>query len=90
MVYELKFPVSPLQAMIEGLGILLTKMTAPPPAPPMINMSPAGAPPGPLHGPLLYSAILCACRFVTQYGVHTGRVKGTCKSQLFQCLCKAL
>ncbi|KAK9823787.1 hypothetical protein WJX72_005500 [[Myrmecia] bisecta] len=31
-----------LLAMIEGLGILLTKMTAPPPAPPMLDMPPQG------------------------------------------------
>ena len=29
-----------LLAMIEGLGILLTKMTAPPPAPPMLDVAP--------------------------------------------------
>ena len=29
-----------LLAMIEGLGIMLTKMTAPPPAPPMLDVSP--------------------------------------------------
>ena len=30
--------------MIEGLGILLTRATAPPPAPPMMDMAPGGAP----------------------------------------------
>ena len=30
--------------MIEGLGILLTRATAPPPAPPMMDMAPTGAP----------------------------------------------
>jgi len=29
-----------LLAMIEGLGILLTRMTAPPPAPPMLDVPP--------------------------------------------------
>ncbi len=33
-----------LLAMIEGLGILLTRATAPPPAPPMMDMAPSGAP----------------------------------------------
>ena len=33
-----------LLAMIEGLGILLTRATAPPPAPPMMEMAPGGAP----------------------------------------------
>lgn len=33
-----------LQAMIEGVGILLTKATAPPPAPPMVDMGPQGMP----------------------------------------------
>jgi len=33
-----------LLAMIEGLGILLTRMTAPPPAPPMMEMAGAPAP----------------------------------------------
>lgn len=33
-----------LLAMIEGLGILLTRATAPPPAPPMMDMAPMGAP----------------------------------------------
>ena len=33
-----------LLAMIEGLGILLTRATAPPPAPPMMDMAPGGAP----------------------------------------------
>jgi len=34
--------------MIEGLGILLTRMTAPPPAPPMLDVPPVAAPaPGP-------------------------------------------
>ena len=71
MGYKFKTLVSPLQAMIEGLGILLTKMTAPPPAPPMINMSPAGAPsPGALHEPSPQTAILCACRFVSHECVH--------------------
>jgi len=37
-----------LLAMIEGLGILLTRMTAPPPAPPMLDVPPVAAPaPGP-------------------------------------------
>lgn len=41
-----------LLAMIEGLGILLTRATAPPPAPPMIDM-PAGMPGAPaMGGPL--------------------------------------
>ena len=50
-----------LLAMIEGLGILLTKVTAPPPAPPMLELPPApepaaaaaaaaGAPPPPPPG----------------------------------------
>ena len=35
------------QAMIEGLGIMLTRMTAPMPAPPMMEMAPQpGAPSG--------------------------------------------
>ncbi|KAK9865399.1 hypothetical protein WJX84_003617 [Apatococcus fuscideae] len=34
-----------LLGMIEGLGILLTRMSAPPPAPPMIEMPPGGPPP---------------------------------------------
>jgi hypothetical protein len=33
-----------MQAMIEGLGILLTRMTAPPPAPPMMEMPPGAMP----------------------------------------------
>eukprot|EP00884_Botryococcus_braunii_P020194 jgi/Botrbrau1/6859/Bobra.152_2s0018.1 len=33
-----------LLAMIEGLGILLTRMTAPPPAPPMMEMPPGALP----------------------------------------------
>ncbi len=44
-----------LLAMIEGLGILLTRATAPPPAPPMMEMAPGGAPlpqPGQLITPL--------------------------------------
>ncbi|EIE27129.1 Tim17-domain-containing protein, partial [Coccomyxa subellipsoidea C-169] len=44
-----------LLAMIEGLGILLTRATAPPPAPPMMEMAPGGAPlpqPGQLIPPL--------------------------------------
>ena len=39
-----------LLAMIEGLGILLTRATAPPPAPPLMDMAPGGAPlPQPGH-----------------------------------------
>ena len=41
-----------LLAMIEGLGILLTRATAPPPAPPLMEMAPGGAPlPQPGHPP---------------------------------------
>lgn len=42
-----------LLAMIEGLGILLTRATAPPPAPPMMDMAPSGA-------PLPQPGVLCA------------------------------
>ena len=38
-----------LLAMIEGLGILLTKVTAPPPAPPMLELPPAPEPAAPAH-----------------------------------------
>jgi import inner membrane translocase subunit TIM17 len=37
-----------LLGMIEGLGILLTRMTAPPPAPPMLDVPPVAPAPAPV------------------------------------------